>query len=313
MDSGLAAARRLGMTRNGSALSRGLDHIVHAVRDLDATAELYVRLGFTVGARNRHAFGTHNRIVQFPGVFIELVTVAEPEKIRPAQPRMPSFGAFTRDFLAHGEGLSMLVLESGDAESDALAFRASGIGDFEMFRFERGAQTPDGQPVKVAFSLAFAEDPQSPQAGFFACQQHFPENFWNPAFQAHASGATGIAGVVLVAENPARHRNFLSGFAGVSVSDRGSEAIMLHTPRGDIEVMNPAEFHLQFGVEPPPMTRGLRLAAIRMRVRQARAVRARLDGSGFAFIERAGRVVVGPASVHGATIVFEADKAAADC
>jgi catechol 2,3-dioxygenase-like lactoylglutathione lyase family enzyme len=45
-------------------MPHGLDHIVHAVRDLDAAAEFYARAGFTVVARNRHAWGTHNRIVQ---------------------------------------------------------------------------------------------------------------------------------------------------------------------------------------------------------------------------------------------------------
>jgi catechol 2,3-dioxygenase-like lactoylglutathione lyase family enzyme len=54
-------------------MPRGLDHIVHAVRDLDAAAEFYRRAGFTVGVRNRHPWGTHNHIVQFPGVFVELV------------------------------------------------------------------------------------------------------------------------------------------------------------------------------------------------------------------------------------------------
>jgi Glyoxalase-like domain len=44
-------------------MPHGLDHIVHAIRDLDAAAEFYARAGFTVGARNRHAWGTHNRIV----------------------------------------------------------------------------------------------------------------------------------------------------------------------------------------------------------------------------------------------------------
>ena len=41
-------------------MPHGLDHIVHAVRDIDAAAEFYVRAGFTVGGRNRHPWGTHN-------------------------------------------------------------------------------------------------------------------------------------------------------------------------------------------------------------------------------------------------------------
>ena len=35
-------------------MARGLDHLVHVVRDLDAAGAFYQRLGFTVGARNRH-------------------------------------------------------------------------------------------------------------------------------------------------------------------------------------------------------------------------------------------------------------------
>ena len=62
-------------------MARGLDHIAHAVRDLDAAADFYRRIGFTVGARNRHSWGTHNCIVQFPGFFIEILTLAEPEKL----------------------------------------------------------------------------------------------------------------------------------------------------------------------------------------------------------------------------------------
>jgi len=37
-------------------MPHGLDHIVHAVRDLDAAAEFYSSAGFSVGARNRHAW-----------------------------------------------------------------------------------------------------------------------------------------------------------------------------------------------------------------------------------------------------------------
>ena len=41
-------------------MARGLDHLVHAARDLDAAAALYRALRFTVGARNRIRFATRD-------------------------------------------------------------------------------------------------------------------------------------------------------------------------------------------------------------------------------------------------------------
>src|SRR3984893_453366 len=108
-------------------MRHGLDHIVHAVRDLDAAAEFYARAGFTVGARNRHPWGTHNRIVQLKTAYIEILTVAEPEKIAPHGARSFSFGAFNRDFLASREGFSMLILNSSNAVEDNGGSAASGI------------------------------------------------------------------------------------------------------------------------------------------------------------------------------------------
>src|ERR1700692_4997770 len=108
-------------------MPHGLDHIVHAVRDLDAAAAVYSSAGFIVGARNRHAWGTHNRIVQLKNAYIEILTVAEPEKIVPHGARSFSFGAFNHDFLAVREGFSMLILNSSNAVEDARSFEASGI------------------------------------------------------------------------------------------------------------------------------------------------------------------------------------------
>jgi catechol 2,3-dioxygenase-like lactoylglutathione lyase family enzyme len=291
------------MTRD--AMPRGLDHIVHAVRDLDAAGELYARLGFTVGARNAHPWGTHNRIVQLPGFFVELLTIGEPGKIVDGDRRTPSFGAFTRDFLRAGEGLSMLVLESRDAQADARAFRASGIGDFEPFHFEREGKRPDGTPVKLAFSLAFARDPQPARAGFFVCQQHYPENFWDPAFQAHANTATATTGVVMVAENPADHHIFLSAFTGERELGATSSGLTVKTPRGEIQIMDPAAFRSHFGTEPPHTATGAALAALRVAVRDVESVRAKLAAAGVAFVERMDRLIVGPPAAMGATIVFE--------
>jgi hypothetical protein len=269
-------------------LPRGLDHIVHAVHDLDTAADFYRRAGFTVGARNRHPWGTHNHIVQFPGVFVELVSVGEAGLIPPAAPRVFSFGAYIRDFLSRSEGLSMLVLEGKGAAADADAFRAAGIGDFDVFDFAREATRPDGSTVKVAFSLAFAADPHTSDIGYFTCQHHFPENFWNPAFQTHPNAVRGVAGVVIVAENPADHGAFLKAFSGVNDLTSTSGGITIETPRGEIAVMTPSAYRLTFGVEPPDLTGGARFAAIR-----------------FSLPERQERLVVPPNEAFGATLIFE--------
>jgi hypothetical protein len=287
-------------------VARGLDHIVHAVRDLDAAAGLYRRLGFQVGARNRHprAWGTQNHIVQLDGTFIELLGLADTADIAPHAPQVFSFGAFNRDFLSRGEGLSMLVLE-GRGAPDAAQFRRSGIGDFELYEFEREGTRPDGTPVKVAFALAFASDPQSPDTGFFTCQHRYPESFWNPAFQRHPNTAAAVAGVVLVAENPSDHHIFLKAFTGQRNLLATSAGVGIRTPRGRIEAMHPDAFRDHFGTEPPVTERGARLAALRFAVRDLETVERGLRAENLPGSSRMGRIVVGPDAAMGATLVFE--------
>jgi len=287
-------------------MARGLDHIVHAVRDLDAAAELFRRLGFTVGARNRHAWGTHNHLVQFPGVFIELLTVAEPEKL--GTDRFSAlFGTFNRVFLNDQEGLSLLILESADAVADAAMFRESGIGVSDALRFEREGKRPDGTPVKVGFSLAFARDAKAPAIGFAVCQQHFPENFWNPGFQQHANTAAGIDSVVLVAENPTDHYIFLSAFTGVRDLQATSSGVTASTPRGDVKVMDPAAFRSHFGTAPPDISQGPRLAALQFRVRDLAALAVTLSAGGIASSSHMGSTIVAPEVGMGATLAFASE------
>ena len=285
-------------------MARGLDHIVHAVRDLDAGAELYRRLGFTVGARNRHPWGTHNHIVQLPGFFIELLTLAEPEKLG-SDGFSVLFGSFNRRFLERSEGLSMLLLESADAEGDARAFREAAIAASDAMRFEREGRRPDGSAVKVAFSLAFARDAGAPDIGFAVCQQHYPENFWNPAFQSHANKVTGIASAIIVAENPTDHHIFLSAFTGERELQSTSSGITIATPRGGIQVMDPAAYGNHFGVPPPDISTGAKLAAMRFVTADMAATTASLARGKVAFSMRLGRFIVGPDHSMGAAIIFE--------
>jgi hypothetical protein len=277
------------------------------VRDLGAAAELYRRLGFQVGVRNRHPaeWGTENHIVQLAGVYVELLGLGDMSQTLPHRPRSFSFGAFNRDFLERAEGLSMMVLE-GQGAADAEAFGAAGIGDFHPFEMAREGKRADGTTVRVAYSLAFARDPKSQDIGTFTIRHHFPENFWHPAFQVHANTASSVAGVVMVAENPSDHHIFLSAFTGQRELLATSAGIRLQTPRGEIQVMNPAAFRDHFGSEPPDCSRGARLAALRFAVGDLEIARNVMRSGGIASTENMGRLIVGPAIGMGATLVFEA-------
>jgi hypothetical protein len=293
-------------------MARGIDHVVHSVHDLDAAAALYRALGFQVGARNRHppSWGTQNHIVQLGDCFLELLALADQTHVAPHAPRYFSFGAFHRDALARGQGLSMLALESRDAHADALAFRETGIGDFATFDFERKARRPDGTAIKVAFSLAFASNPNAAEIGFFTCQHRFPKNFWNPAFQVHSNTAATFPGIVMVAAQPSDLGKFLSAFAESSKVIDTPAGIVVKTPRGDIQVTTPAAFENAFGVPSPDDANSARLAALRIGMRDLAAAATVLNGSGFPVGEFEGKLIVGPRSAMGATLIFEPLRAA---
>ena len=70
--------------------------------------------------------------------------------------------------------------------------------------------------------------------------------------------------------------------------------------------MDPSAFRLHYAVEPPDVARGMRLAAIRFAVRDRAAARAALGANA---AERMGKLIVAPAAMHGATLVFEAADA----
>jgi len=287
-------------------MPRGLDHIVHAVRDLDAAASLYRSFGFTVGARNRHPWGTHNYLVQFPGFFIELLTLAEPDKLGD-DGFSTMFGAYNRDFLRRQEGLSLLILESRDARADEADFRAAGIAASEVMRFEREGRRPDGSAVKVGFSLAFAEDEGAPDIHFATCQQHYPENFWNPAFQKHANGTMGVAGVVFVGDAPERHRGFLEKFSG-GKAQQAASGFSIATPRGTIDMTTPEGFVARFGVKPPETAHGPRLAAVRFTAADASLLQDLPELAGIAGLYQGNGAVVGAEDAMGAVLVFEASR-----
>jgi len=279
---------------------RHIDHIVVAVRELDHAASLYRRLGFQVGARNQHPWGTENRLIQFGSSFIELITVGRAaHQIASHQLRQFSFGAFVRDYLNQREGIAMLVLSSTDARSDAAQFAEQGIGDLEPFYFERKARRPDGSETQVAFTLAFACDPAAPDAGFFVCQQHFPQNFWNPGFQRHDNSAKDIAAVTLISPAPNRHAAFLTRFSGVESQSLPDGSLRFALDGGRIQVASTTGSPTQS--PPSPL-----LTSFSVRVDETDVLTRRLKAEGIPFTTSNQEIVLPPSLLFGTELRFEA-------
>jgi hypothetical protein len=285
-------------------MPRAIDHLVVAAHDLEAQAALYRRLGFQVGARNRHPWGTENHIIQFDGSFVELIGLGEGFAAPPELDRVFSFAGFLARFLARRQGIAMLAMRSHDAEADRAAFARAGVGDFARFDFARKGRRPDGGEVDVAFSLAYAQAPDLPDAGFFVCQQHFPQNFWNAGLQIHANGAQAIVGVVLAVEQPQEHVEFLRSFVGAAEARRVEGGFAIEADGARIEALTPRAIGDRYGADllapdGPP------LAIMLIRVGDIRATRAILAKGGTPFAQRGGAASVAARDALGAALIFE--------
>lgn len=283
---------------------RGIDHLVLAVGDVEAGRRRYGELGFTLTPPGRHPFGTANSLVQLDGAFLELLSIAEPAAIPPHAPGRFSFGAFNRDYLDNGDGLSMLVLDSRDARADRQAFRQAGLVTYEPFDFSRTARLPSGEEAKVGFSLAFTTHPGIDSAAFFTCQQHAPEHFWRAEYQRHENTALTVREVCLVADRLLRFAEFLQAFAGsddVAASDR---AVEIATARGRLVVLTADAFAERYGT-PAPQSHPLpALAGYTVGVSDLPAARAIVARAGVATAEGEARLSILADDAFGTVLAF---------
>jgi hypothetical protein len=199
----------------------------------------------------------------------------------------------------------MLVLESSSALADAASFRDAGIGDFQPFFFERQGRRPDGSPMRVAFTLAFAQDALSPDCAFFVCQQHEPQNFWNPAFQLHPNGASGLAAALMLAENPTDHHIFLEAFTGQRGPRSTSLGLGFPLPRGRLDVLTPAASAALTGDPSLAAVLEPRFTGFSVAMPDLDAMAATLAAAGIPASCSGPRLVVPSSAAFGVAILFE--------
>jgi len=186
---------------------KGIDHIVILVRDLAAAIEDYRRLGFTVTPGGEHVgLGTHNALITFEdGAYFELIAFKEPD--RPHDQRW-----WPR--LAAGEGPVDYCVFGDDLEGEAAAMRARGVAGLHG-PFAMGRQRPDG--VRIDWRLVSLTAPIGQSVVPFMIEDTTPRELRVPGGAAarHPLGVTGVAGLVLVADNLERAAGELAQAIGI--------------------------------------------------------------------------------------------------
>ncbi len=230
---------------------RRLDHVVHAVSDLDGAADAYAEAGFVVTGRADHPFGTSNRLVLLggpdPGCYVELVAVTRPARIPPSTPDRLSFADAVRTFLADGPGAAMLVLGSDDPDADHADLERRGLHPLPVFSFSRPAPLPDGTTATVSFDLVPLH-PLGPHLGVFLCRHRTPELLWRPEYLRHPNGAAALRELVVIG-GPEQTEPLAALTGSQPTSVPGGTAFDLAGVR--LSVLDPAAYRARFETPPP--------------------------------------------------------------
>lgn len=174
----------------------GADHVVVAVRDLDASAAQWKRLGFTISPRGTHSpqMGSGNYTIMFDEDYLELLGVlAETDQNKP-----------TRDFLAKREGIERTAFTTDDAAGGAAELKSRGLEPLGPVHFGRPVELPGGGTGEARFNVfrwPLTENPGGMR--IFACQHLTRETVWIPELQKHANGARRIVRVEVLSADPA--------------------------------------------------------------------------------------------------------------
>ncbi|MEZ2126944.1 MULTISPECIES: VOC family protein [unclassified Sinorhizobium] len=173
----------------------GVDHTYLLVHDLEVSAALYRRLGFTLSPRGLHSpeKGTANHTVIFSHDYLELLGVV----------RETSGNRLQRDRLAdQGEGVQAIANRTESADKAKTGLVALGIATGEVSAFSRPLPLPDGTDGRASFRTLSFDPTVVPLGHFFLCQHETSGLVWRPELQTHENGAIALGGIIGISSDP---------------------------------------------------------------------------------------------------------------
>ncbi|MEM7696340.1 MAG: VOC family protein [Pseudomonadota bacterium] len=260
----------------------GIDHLVILVADLEAAAQTFTALGFTLSPRGVHSahMGTANYTIMLQNDYFELLApIAETPLNAPMRARLEG-----------GDGLYATALRTDDAAGMYDELVAAGVGAEPPVSFQRPVDLPDGSVGEAAFKVTRLVEPGTARDQLFGCEQLTRDTVWLPALMRHANGATGLAAVDAVSNDPAAAAGALSVLFGTTpevieggVRLMAGEVVITLTPGGNAPLRLTG---MSLAVDDIAKTKGA-LAAV-------------------PFAEGDGAISVAPEAAHGVALTFVA-------
>ena len=219
----------------------GLDHVVVAVRDLDASAKTWGALGFTISPRGLHSahLGSGNYTIMFEADYIELlgiVTVTE-------------HNAGTRAFLDKREGLERSAFTAVDATKGVAELIAKGIAATGPLDFSRPVDLPNGGKSEARFStMHWPSDEKPGGMRIFACQHLTRDAVWIPELQVHKNTAKRLDRVEIISADPRKAADHMARLIDQTVlpEDDGAFRVPSGSTRAAFVFMNDAQLRARY-------------------------------------------------------------------
>lgn len=278
----------------------GVDHTYLLVHDLDASAERYRRLGFTLSPRGLHSpqKGTGNYTIIFQDDYLELLGVVSETELNDAQ----------RSSLAtYGEGLQAIANRTNSADSAKPALEALGIRTGEVSAFSRPLPLPGGGEGIASFrTLGFAPD-EVPLGHFFLCQHETRDMVWRPDLQQHDNGAVALGAIVGISETPRETAEIYAKFysAGQVSEAEGGFQVSTGANSASLLFLNKSAAEDTFPAIDITATPANGFAALRIRVNNLKEARDLLRNSGVPIVPTPrGSIAARPQEGNGAIIEF---------
>jgi hypothetical protein len=219
------------MSRSGIT---GIDHILLAVRDLDAARMAWTRLGFALSPRGKHlGRGTGNYCVMFAHDYVELFGIVGSERVSPEY----------TEFLAAREGPMKLAWATGDSAAAAAALGRLGLHPDAPRDLGRQLELPERTAVPRFRIVALPED-ETPALSSFLCEQLTPELMRRPEWLVHANGANGLLGVTIVVGDTAPLHDAYERLLGPANTHTTDDILTLRVGRHRIVFATAEDFAL---------------------------------------------------------------------